>query len=74
MEAEDLILNYCGERKEVEQVCKVLPHICVGVLADALIVESVNLCDLARLVVSAQDSDPVWVAHFEANKEGYCFN
>lgn len=30
--------------------------------------------DLSRLVVSAQDSDSVSVAHFQGNKQRYCLH
>lgn len=33
MEAEDFVLNYGGQRQQVEEICVVLPHVCVAVLA-----------------------------------------
>jgi hypothetical protein len=74
METEDLIFDHCGKRQEIEQVCEVLPHVGIGILADALIVEPVDLGDLARLVVAAQDGDAIAVADFEADQQGHGFD
>lgn len=32
------------------------------------------MCDLTGLVVSAQNSDSVLIAHFESDQERHCFN
>lgn len=62
MEAEDLILDERGEWQVVEEVGEVLPDVGVAVLAEALVVEAVDLRDLARLVVAAEDGDALRVA------------
>lgn len=71
VETEDLVVNESGEWEVVEEVGKVLPHVRVSVLAEALVVESVDLGDLTGLVVSTEDSDALWVADLKSNKEGY---
>jgi hypothetical protein len=71
VQAEDLVVNQGGEREVVEEVCEVLPDIGVAVLSEALVVEAVNLCDLAGLVVSAQDGNALWVADLERDEEGH---
>lgn len=53
VEAEDLVVDEGSEGKEVEEVGEVLPHVRVAVLAQALVVEAVDLGDLAGLVVTA---------------------
>lgn len=68
MEAEDLVINEGGEGKVVEQVGKVLPNVGVAVLAETLVVESVDLGNLARLVVAAKDGNSLWVSNLEGNK------
>lgn len=68
MKAENLILHHSRQRQVVEQIGQVLPHVSIAVLAQAFIVEAINLCDLATLVISAQNGDPVLEAHFEADK------
>ena len=45
VKAEDLIVHESRERKVIEQVGEVLPHVGVAVLAQALVVESVNLAN-----------------------------
>lgn len=42
-----MAVDESGEGKEVEQVGEVFPDVLVSVLPDALVVESVNLSDLA---------------------------
>jgi hypothetical protein len=70
MKAEDLVIDEGGEREVVEEVCKVLPDVGVAVFAKTLVVESVNLGDLTRLVVSSENGDALGIADFEGNKEG----
>lgn len=69
MEAEDLVVDEGGEWEVVEEVGEVLPDVGVAVLAEALVVEAVNLGDLAGLVVSTEDGDALWVADLEGNEE-----
>ena len=47
METEDLVLNNCSQWKHVEEVSVVLPDVGVAVLAEALVVEAVDLCNLS---------------------------
>lgn len=41
-----LLVDQCGERQVVKQVCEVLPDIGVAVLPQTFIVEAIDLCDL----------------------------
>jgi hypothetical protein len=70
VEAEDLVLDEGGEGEVVEEVGEVLPHVGVAVLPQALVVEAVDLCDLAGFVVAAQDGDALGVADLEGDEEG----
>ena len=74
VEAEDLVLDQGGEGKEVEEVGEVFPHVCIAVLAEALVVETVDLSDLSRLVVAAEDGDALGVSDLEGHEEGDSFN
>lgn len=74
MQAEDLVVDEGGEGKVVEEVGKVLPDIGVAILAEALVVEAVDLGDLAGLVVATEDGDALGVSNLEGDKEGYCLN
>ena len=69
METEDLIVDERGEREKVEEIGKELPHIGIPIFAETLIVEAVDLRDLTRLVVAAEDGDPAWVADLERDQE-----
>lgn len=41
MEAENLLLNESGQRQIVKKVGKVLPHVGIAVLAQALVIKTV---------------------------------
>jgi hypothetical protein len=69
VQAEDLLLDERRERQVIEQVREVLPHVCVPVFPEALIVESVDLRDLARLVVASQDGDAIAITNFQCDEE-----
>ncbi len=69
MQTEDLVVNEGGEREVVEKVGEVLPHVGVSVLAQALVVEAVDLRDLARLVVAAEDGDPLGISDLEGYEQ-----
>ena len=71
MEAEDLVVDERGEREVVEQIGEVFPDVCIAVFSEALIVETIDLRDLAGLVVSSEDGDALGVADFESDEKGY---
>lgn len=66
-----LIIHQRRKRKVIKQVRKVLPNTRSPVLPQALIVKSVNLRDLAGLVVSSEDEDPVGVTNLEGDEESH---
>jgi ribosome-binding ATPase YchF (GTP1/OBG family) len=69
VQTEDLVLDEGGKGKVVEEVGEVFPDIGIAVFSQAFVVETVHLCDLAGLVVSAEDGDTLGIADFQANKE-----
>ena len=69
METEDLVLDHCCQRQVVKQVSQVLPHVGIAILAEALVIEAVDLGDLATLVVATEDSDTLLKAHFKADEK-----
>jgi hypothetical protein len=73
VEAEDLIVDKGGEGQVVEKIREIFPHIGVAIFSETLVVESVDLGNLARFVISSEDGDSLWVADFEGNKESNCF-
>lgn len=64
-----LVLNYGDEREVVKHVSEVFPHLLAPVLAENLVVKTVDLCDLAGLVVAADHVDTVRVAHLEEDEQ-----
>lgn len=71
VEAEDLVVDESSEGKVIEEVGEVLPDVGVAVLAEALVVEAIDLSDLARLVVAAEDGDALWVSDLEGDEKGH---
>lgn len=69
MGSKDLVLDDCSQWQVVEQVSKHFPCICVLILSDAFVVETVVLSDCPRFVISSQDGDSVFVANFESQEE-----
>ena len=74
VQAKDLVVNQSGEGKVVEEISEEFPDIGVAVLAQTLVVEAVNLGDLARFMVAAQDGDAGRVADFERDEESDGFD
>jgi len=70
VQAEYLVLDEGCEGKEVEEIGKVFPDVGVAVLAQALVVEAVDLGNLAGFVIAAEDGDALRVADFESDEEG----
>ena len=69
-----MIVDKSGEGEVVEKVRKIFPDICIAILSQALVIESVNLRDLTGLVVTTEDSDALRVANLERDKESYSLN
>ena len=69
MKAEDVSFDNSGQRKVIEKRGEMLPNLCVSVLSKALIIESINLCNLLGLVISSQDSNSLWIPDLETNQE-----
>jgi hypothetical protein len=61
MNAENFTINNSGEDKEIENLTARLPDRCITVLLLAFLVETVDLSDLARLVVATDEGDLVRV-------------
>jgi hypothetical protein len=57
-----LVVNECGEGKEIEEVGEESPDIRVSIFAETFIVKTIHLRDLPRLMVSAKNRYTVAVA------------
>lgn len=74
VETEDLVVDQGSQGKVVEEVGEVFPHVGVAILAQALVVESINLCDLARLVVATENGNTLGVSDLERDKQSHCLD
>ena len=69
MHAEDLVVDDGRQSQVVEYVCAVAPHVDTAELAQAFVIEAVHLCDLAGLVVAANQSNALWITHLQSNQK-----
>lgn len=74
MEAEDLVVDEGGKRKVVKEICEVFPNVGVAILSEALIVEAIDLGDLAGFVITTEYGDALGVSDLESNEESYGLN
>lgn len=74
METEDLVIDERGKGEVVEKVGEVLPYVGITILSEALIVEAVDLSDLAGFVVTTEDCNSLRVSDLEGNEEGDGFD
>ena len=74
VKTEDLVINEGGKRKVVEEVGKVFPHVCVAILAQAFVVEAVDLSDLARLVIATKNGDARGIADLQGDEQSDCLH
>jgi len=63
------IVHHCGKRKEVEKVGEVLPHARGAVDSQALVIEPVNLRDLAALVIATSQRNAIRIPNLERDKQ-----
>jgi hypothetical protein len=69
VKAEDLVVDEGGQGKVVEEICEVFPDIGVSVLAQALVVEAVDLCDLSRFVIATKNGDAGRISDLQSNEQ-----
>lgn len=68
VKTEDLVINESCEREVVEEVCKILPYVGIAILSEALVIEAIDLGNLAGFVVSTEDCNSLGVSDFEGNE------
>jgi len=74
VETEDLVIDEGGKGEVVEEVCEVFPYVGVAILSEALVVEPVDLSNLAGFVVTTEDCDSLRVSDLEGHEEGDGFD
>lgn len=66
-----MVLDESGKGEVVEEVGKVLPDIGVAILAQAFVVEAVDLGDLAGFVVATKNGDALRIADLEGDEQSH---
>ena len=74
MHAENFVVDDSCQRQIVEYFSAVSPDIDWTVLAQALVVEAINLSDLSALVVASDQRDAFWVADLQGEQKQKCLN
>ena len=74
MHTEDPLVDHCSNRKEVKDICKLLPNNLRSILSLALRKETIDLGRLPCFVVSSQKSETFRVAELKQHQIGYCFD
>jgi len=69
MDTEDFAFHNSSNTKIVEHFSAILPWVCISVLSNGLIVETIYGCDLSGLMVTSQESDVSWVLQLEAEQK-----
>ena len=68
MKAENLVVDERRKGEVVEQVGEGFPHVGVAVFAKAFVVETVDLGDLAGLVVTTENGDALRVTDLQSHE------
>ncbi len=71
MKTEYFLFNNSSQRKVVKEICEIFPYISVSVLSQALIIETIDLSNLTRFVISTENCNSILVANLEAHKESH---
>ena len=71
VQAEDLTVHKGCQWEIIKQVGEVFPHIRVAIFAQTLVIEPVDLGDLAGFVVSSQNRDTVLETDLEADQQAH---
>lgn len=68
MNAEYFAFDDSSDTEMVEDICAILPGVCVAIFSDSFIVKAVSCRNLSRFVVTSQQSDTVGPLEFEAHQ------
>lgn len=63
MNAQHFVIDDGAKRQVVENFCAITPDVHTSVLLEALVIESINLSDLSRFVVSSDQCDSFGIAN-----------
>ena len=69
-----MVVDKGSKGEVIKEVCEVLPYVRIAVFSETFIVEPIDLCDLAGLVVATEDGDALRISDFKGNKESDSFD
>ena len=71
MQTENLLFDDCCKRQVVKELSELLPDLSIAVLSKTLIVEAIDLCNLATFVIASEDREPFREPYFECNEQSH---
>lgn len=74
MNAKHTAIHDGTQSEIIEYLTAPPPDVVASVLPLTLVVEAVDLCDLSRFMIPADEGDSFWVANFESEQEEECFD
>ena len=74
MKAEDLVIDKGGEGEIIKKIGEVFPDNRIAILTKAFVIETIDLGDLAGLMVASEDRDALRVTDLKSDKKGNSFN
>lgn len=74
MDAKNFVVDHCSKSQIVEHFSAGSPDIERAVLSDALVIESVNLCDKPGFMVSPEQRYSIFVPDFQCKKQQESLN
>ena len=74
MKAEHRLIDKCGQRQTVENLCAVSPHIDAAIFTQTLVVEPVCLSNLSALMVASYECNLVGIPDLECKQQQECLN
>lgn len=69
-----MVVDEGCEGEIVKEIGEESPNVSVSVLAQAFVVETIDLCDLSGFVIASEDCDAIAVSEFQGDEQGDCLD
>ena len=68
MDTEYFAFEESSQRQAVKQPAAHIENVCISILSETFVIESIDLCNLSSFVIPAQNRDSLLKAHLECNQ------